>query len=226
MKKMLSSVSGSALTIALIGTMILGGLALVVMNQSKNYQNISSKLVADKDVDAAVLKISSMLLIPKNCNANFYGLDSTSGSLSDIRSCNTGACLNTGMTNKTVELTVMDADKLALPATAGHEWDSDKAYTGLTTKVRVAKIDYTLESDQATGASTFAPAMLRVIVVFEKNLGLRSNGSGSTKVQTSKITREIYVPVVRKINTPPTYPVSPTILGCPTSPSATAIQST
>lgn len=225
MKKILNTSAGSALTMALIGVVALGGLALVVMNQSKNYGNINSKLVADKDVDVALLKISSMLLVPKNCNANFYGLNSTSGTLPDIRSCNSGACLTAGMTNKTLELTVMDAAKVAATS-ADNQWSAAPAYTGLTTKVRVTSLSYTMETDQATGPSTSAPAIMKLTIVFEKNLGLRSGGAGTTKIQTSKVTRELFVPVIRKHPTPYSYPTSPTILGCPTSPSATAIQST
>lgn len=224
MRNILKNSAGSALTIALIGTIALGGLALIVLNQSKNYNNINAKSIADKDVDAAVLKISSLLLVPKNCNANFYGLNSTSGTLTDIRTCTSGACLTTLGTGETVELTVMDAAKLALPATAGHEWDSASSYTGLTTKVRVASINYTLDADQVAGSVT-SPASLKVTIVFEKNLGTRSTGSASAKIQTSKVIREIYVPVVRRQNTPYSYPVSPTILGCPISPSSTIIQS-
>lgn len=224
MKNFFNSHSGSALTIALMAALALAGMALVLMNQSKISKNISTKMVADSDVDVAVLKISSTLLQPKNCNANFYGLNVASGTLLTIQSCleGTGSCRPTG--TKTLEVTVMNAAKVAA-TTEENQWNPAPLYTGLTRKVRLTSATYVLDQNQTRGLATAKPAVLRLMLVFEKNLGTRSSGSGATKIQTSKVTKEIYIPVVRATFTPPnTYVESGTILGCPISPTSTVIQ--
>lgn len=212
------------MAMALLGVVALSGLALIVLNQSKTDKDISSKLMADRDLDAAVLKIASTLLQPKNCNATFYGQNVDSGTLSTIQSCTSGNCLNTTGTGKALVATVMDAAKVAGTA-AIDQWNPSPSFTGLTRKVRISSLTYVLDQDQTTGVAVAKPAVLKLTIVFEKNLGLRSK-SGVNTIQTSKITKEIFVPVVRGTFTPPaTYTSSTTILGCPISPTSTVIQS-
>ncbi len=80
----------------LIATVALGVLTTYIIAQKKILINQQVKLKADRDVDRAVQMVSSLILNPASCNANFYGKSTSGGSLADIQKCTVGKCLSTG----------------------------------------------------------------------------------------------------------------------------------
>lgn len=154
---------GSALVIALMLVLTFTALSLYMINSAKLQANLKLQDKAQKDIEAAVVKITALLQNPAHCNANFYN-KAQSGSLTSLKKCNAGFDCRTGGTptlyfdvNGSAFLLAQDGAK------------SDNA--------KILSATYTVTPSELV--APLKPAVLKLDIVFLKNLG-KANGATHT----------------------------------------------
>lgn len=238
---MLISSKGSALTMALIAALGVGALSLIILNRTKVANRIANKYESDAEVDAAVLNITAFLLNPRNCNATFKGLNvppndvpngvpPTGANLAAILACSSGNCYSPGSTT-TAAFSVVAKNSTDWNYTAtGFKGSSTGNVGKEASRIRLSEIRYWKYSEQTYNSTPEPgrPAILRIQLAFQKQVGSSAKHISGTnfdaEMKTSIVVRDIFIPIVRgTASRTQAYSSSTTILGCPKSPSSTAI---
>jgi Tfp pilus assembly protein PilV len=141
---------GMSLVEVLLAASIVGGGALLVMNLAGENRKVTTQSEADKEISQASGEIFSLLMDPANCNANFFGLTTGTGSITAISKCVGGNCRSPGSGVKTT----------VFPVSAS--WMSSQNMIG--NNVRISSITYRVNRMIGIRHST-----LFLDVVFNKN---------------------------------------------------------
>lgn len=141
---------------AIMTSIALVALGLVLMKRKEIEASLGVREKGDRDLDNIMAKISTMLLAPADCNANFAGLPKT-GNPTILYKCNTGTNCRPGA-------------KTALLQVNAANWQLE---TSLFSKVRIKTMSYTTTNQVQTPPS---PGILTLTVEFEKNMGKKGSG--------------------------------------------------
>lgn len=232
---------GSALVYALIGALGVAALGVVFLQRSQTELRISTKYLADADVDTAFMDITSMLLKPQNCNATFRSLtmptSTTPVDVPAIRECSGSGTCYTGAGYTTyrpvLNATAMAAIPLADRWKGVHtKFIQAGAGANAESMIRIIKAQINWNKNQlasgtqggANGAS--APAVVELVITFEKKVGGGKVSSGADVMKSSIAIRKMLIPVItHRYTFPNTLLADPgtPILGCPKTPNSTLI---
>jgi len=168
--------------LALIGTVAIGGMAILLLQRAKTEFKIGKRLGADNDIEIAVAAITATLASPMHCSATLRGLSFPTGTLqplNQIRLCTSGTCASGASY----------ADYMG-PETGG-TWRLDRRVSATVhpTSARIKDLKYQLYkvqqrkyvADSAGGDyDGVMPAVVRIYITFEKNLGATAAGARQT----------------------------------------------
>ena len=203
----------------------IGGISYFMMsNRAQNAKNIQ-RMSSDDDIARALDLINGLMKSPAHCNANFKNKRFVSPYtvLSDIKKCSAGGNCNTSGTPET--------------ALNFNNWEMF-AGSGKIGKARIVTLSYSLAAIQSSsslgtraraGYANAQPAIIRLSVVFEKNLGMKApvppaiEGTMITS-RTKEYTFDAFV--VTSTFTPPstiTDNAFGLIIGCARSPASTGV---
>lgn len=165
---------------ALIATVGLGVMSVVFLQRSKTETKIGKRLGADNDIEIAVSTLAATLASPLHCSATFKGLSSSPGlqNLSDIKQCTSGTC---GSTVNAVSFMGLES---------GSSWRLDRVNTNAKPpNARIRNLRFEIYKPQQTKQDADAnsgamapyvgvmPAIVRIYITFDKNLGATNTGN-------------------------------------------------
>ena len=193
------------MVMVLIAAVGIGALTVVLLQNKQTASRIDIKLGADADTQRILSTIEGVLSIPSSCNANFYHKNTSGSITTSIMKC-TGNCSNS-LTPSTAVLNV----------TLDFSTNSSVFPGEKVAKARISSITYALQSPQTHTVANHVPAVIKITVDIEKNLGNVTTNSNTIKMTTSHKQYFFYANVITGVYTPPTGPFvdySPVIQGC------------
>ena len=209
LRKYLSEQKGSALVMVLLATVGVTALTLVVIQARKNGASIATRSKADRDVERAVSLITTLLITPASCSANFAGKplgNSIMGvnfiNYKTLKKCNGGT----------------ECDAINFYDSTNPNWVMFSGETA--SKARIVAISYYQiqpNGAQTTGPS-HAPAQYYMKIKFEKNLGM-NNGTITSSFKKFSIDFPLVTGILDTTHL--TLAPATTIVGCPRSASST-----
>lgn len=189
---------GSALILALMVSIALAAGSLFFIHSAKLQTGLKLQDKAQVDIETAVIKINSLLQNPPHCNATFYGKPVAGGTLTQLLKCNPGFDCRTSIST-TIYFDVNPASfALALDSSS-----PDNA--------KILSASYSIITAEQTGA-TKAPAVLKLDINFQKNLGMVN----SARHTVNTVTYSFYANVLTGTYNYGTSVFTPstTIVGC------------
>ncbi len=208
---------------ALMAMIAIGGISYYMMsNRAQNAKNIQ-RMSADDDIARALDLLNGLMKSPAHCNANFKSKRFVSPYtvLSDVKKCSAGGNCNTTGTPQT--------------ALNFNNWEMIPGSIG---KARIVALSYSLAAIQSSSSSgsraragyaNSQPAIIRLSVTFEKNLGMKAPVPPATvgtmiTSRTQPYTFDAFV-VTSTFTPPNTITDNPTglIIGCARSPASTGV---
>jgi hypothetical protein len=224
----------------LVATIGISALSLVLIDARKNSKMISSRFIADADIDRAVNYIGSLMMSPNNCSATFAGLPlAEPGRPKYLNETGIYKCPsdpsdpNAPCTRASRQVAINFDDWLIYPTETvtkaklvEAKYELEKVYNSSDIGEKDNLYDQAKEYDPITGLIRYdwdpnpnpnlliRPAYYKLTLKFVKNLGW-SNG----KMVTSNKEVSFHVPVVTKLyNEGVAIPNQETIIACPINP--------
>lgn len=204
-----SNKKGSALVMVLVASLALAAFALVLMQRKKTEANMNVHDTAERDLQTAISRISTLLLSPADCNATFMGrgaVEGTNYNIDYLKKCEVTAptvnCRTSGTSVNAISKETVN-------------W----FFEGKPMKVRVKQMSY---KTQNQGILPRKVGVLTLTVKFEKNLGM-VNGA----IRVAEVSRDFsaFISTGNYTFPPSSTSWSPgtTILGCTNSQSSTVV---
>ncbi len=223
----------------LVATIGISALSLVLIDARKNSKMISSRSIADADIDRAVNYIGSLMMTPNNCSATFAGLPlaEPGGNPKYLNGTGIYKCPNDPsdpnvrctMASREVAINFDDwlifpNEKITKAKLVEAKYELEKVYNSLDLEEEDNLYDQTNKYKPYDGLIVYnwtnnqdlliRPAYYKLTLKFVKNLGW-SNG----KMVTSNKEVSFHVPVVTKLyNEGVAIPNQETIIACPINP--------